>query len=105
MENDLEILQDIIQNEYSNNKDIQFGDIRITEFNNNLYFCYSVPIDEKEIAEVELFKMNVVLDLIVGKMRKDHIISNTAYVDLANNIYEPIYKLYKEYIKEINYYV
>jgi hypothetical protein len=105
MENDLEILQDIIQNEYSNNKDIQFGDIGITEYNNALYFYYYVSPKDKEIAENGLFKINSILKLIVGKMHSDHIVCNTCYLDLANNIYEPIYKLYKEYIKEINYYV
>lgn len=105
MENDLEILQNIIQNEYSNNKDIQFGDIRITEYNNALYFYYYAPPKDKEIAENGLFKIKSVLKLIIGKMHSDHIVCNTCYLDLANNIYESIYKLYKEYIKEINYYV
>lgn len=105
MENDLEILQDIIQNEYSNNKDIQFGDIRIAkpkcDNNNDFYFYYS---GQGKIEEV-LYEADIVLDLIARKMHGKHIPNNTAYVDLANNIYEPIYKLYKEYIKEINYYV
>lgn len=101
MENDLEILQSIIQNEYSNNKDIQFGDIRITKTNNTLYFF----LDKQENAEVELYKVGTILELIVGKMHSEHIIAPAEDVDLANDIYESIYKLYKEYIKEINYYV
>lgn len=105
MENDLEILQDIIQNEYSNNKDIQFGDIRITEYNNALYFYYYDPSIDKETAEIGLFKIYSVLELIVGKMHGNHIACNASYLDLANNIYEPIYNLYKEYIRESNYYV
>lgn len=105
MENDLEILQNIIQDEYNNNKDIQFGDIRITEYNNVPYFYYYDSSIDKETAEIGLFKIYSVLELIVGKMHGDHIVCTTCYLDLANNIYEPIYNLYKEYIKEINYYV
>lgn len=105
MENDLEILQDIIQDEYNNNKDIQFGDIRITEYNNKPYFYYYVPPMDKEIAETGLFKIDGVLKLIVGKMHGVRVIGTVAYADLANDIYEPIYNLYKEYIRESNYYV
>lgn len=105
MENDLEILQNIIQNEYNNNKNIQFGDIRIakpsSDGDNTLYFYR----DKQEIAKVELYKANTILELIVGKMHNELILARTDYVDLVNDIYEPIYKLYKEYIRENNYYV
>lgn len=110
MENDLEILQNIIQNEYNNNKNIQFGDIRITTGQNNkdLYFYYPMLPDKQENkrnVKAALYKIDTILELIVGKMHSDHIICNAAYVDLANAIYEPIYNLYKEYIRERNYYV
>lgn len=105
MKSDLETLQSIIQNEYSNNKNIQFGDIRIAkpkgDNNNDLYFYYSGLGNIEEV----LYETDIVLDLIARKMHGKHITHNTAYVDLANDIYEPIYNLYKEYIREENYYI
>ena len=101
MEDDLEILRSIIQNEYNNNNDIQFGDISIAKTNNTLYFF----LDKTKDAEVELYKVDTILELIVGKMHSEHIFAPAEDVDLANNIYESIYKLYREYIKERNYYV
>lgn len=100
MESDLKIIQNIIQNEYNNNNDIHFGDIGISKDHNNLYFY----LDKQENA-VAFYKVDIVLELIVKKMQGEHISYPIGYVDLANYLYEPIYKLYKEYIKERDYYI
>lgn len=100
MENDLKIIQNIIQNEYNNNNDIHFGDISISKDHNNLYFY----LDKQENA-IAFYKADIVLRLVVEKMHGKRIGCNTSYVDLAIDIYETIYKLYKEYIKERDYYI
>ena len=111
MEKDLEILQNIIQYEYNNNKNIQFGDISVyKDDNNTFYFYYSVPPDKQEdekITEIALCKMDLVLDLIVRKMHGslDNTPCSILYLELVNDIYEHIYNLYKDYIKEKNYYI
>lgn len=103
MENDLKIIQNIIQNEYNNNNDIHFGDIGISKDHNNLYFYLG-----KQENAIAFYKADIVLGLIVEKMHDKHIdylAYSIGYVDLANDLYEPIYKLYKEYIKERDYYI
>ena len=51
--------------------------------------------------------MDIVLELIVRKMHGnlDNTPCSILYLELVNDIYEHIYNLYKDYIKEKNYYI